>query len=279
MIAAKLTFQIKTDKSNGNNHEIRDLIEGYLSGFIKSGNIWGDYIISNNGSNFFAYVYLSHPTSIIDKYLTKYSIEDRNKLQEFLSETPKCEILESNVNNSIPDWKNENFLYLFTHAFDFTSPVCLGSTGDPLPIIFLPLSDLDRERAKFWASSYKDHDRIWFDSGELEIPSYKQIADPRSGLSREGRELCSIIEKKTGMPTYYYLNRYWGRRKGESKRPCPICGKQWRSQGKRPDNEEFSNFTFQCKPCRLVSHDADSFEDERHARIGEFKALKSEKNK
>lgn len=36
------------------------------------------------------------------------------------------------------------------------------------------------------------------------------------------------------------------------------------------------NFHFQCHDCRLVSHEADSCEDERHARIGEYKRNKTE---
>ncbi len=100
------------------------------------------------------------------------------------------------------------------------------------------------------------------------------MVEPNSGLTKKGKELCEIIEKKTGIPTYYFLNRYWGRLKNEESRLCPECGNEWRVEKDIASRESFSNFVFQCKPCRLVSKEADSFEDERHARIGEYKPKK-----
>jgi predicted nucleic acid-binding Zn ribbon protein len=53
-----------------------------------------------------------------------------------------------------------------------------------------------------------------------------------------------------------------------------MCGGKWHSSGSLSDRYTFHDFHFRCKRCRLVSHCADSYDDERHARIGEFKKAK-----
>ena len=77
---------------------------------------------------------------------------------------------------------------------------------------------------------YKSLDRIYIYSGELEIPAYKQLAEYESGLSKEGRKLCKIIEEEIKKPVFYYLHRYWGRKIGEENRVCPSCGKNWKKK-------------------------------------------------
>lgn len=143
--------------------------------------------------------------------------------------------------------------------------------GKPIPTYKLPVSDSIREGLYFWAESYRHHDAIWLESGDLEISAYKQLADPNSGLARQGRELCTEIEQATGKATFYYLDHYWGRKSQEEEnRLCPVCGGCWRVFND-DDGNGFSAFPFRCYSCRLVSHKADSCEDERHARIGEYR--------
>ncbi len=55
-------------------------------------------------------------------------------------------------------------------------------------------------------------------SGAVEIPAYRQLADPNSLLSEDGRRLCREVESRTGIPTFYYLLRYWGRSKDDDER-------------------------------------------------------------
>ncbi|MGB5886101.1 MAG: DUF2310 family Zn-ribbon-containing protein [Acinetobacter venetianus] len=63
-------------------------------------------------------------------------------------------------------------------------------------------------------------------------------------------------------------NTHW---KNEDTRLCPSCGQNW-STGL--NSSEFHHFAFQCDQCRLVSHLAVSYEDERHAVIGEWCGFK-----
>ncbi len=269
MIAVEFTFNIsKTESLDA--FEIRDLIETYLGGLSIHGHIWGEYIISMQLEKVVAYARLSHPHGLKKKYLTNDTVTSLEKIKHIFKTTPDVRILDTGYSEDVPDWRGESFLYLYSHALVSTSPICLGSSGEPLPIYFLPLKPSVRERAYFWSSAYTYHEGVWLGSGELELPAYKQRVEPGSGLSREGRDICKLVEEQTGIPTYYYLDRFWGREKGESKRLCPGCGKTWRIRKNISAPETFSNFRFLCKPCRLVSNDAVDCSDEERAVLGEY---------
>ena len=90
-------------------------------------------------------------------------------------------------------------------------------------------------------------------------------------MSKAGQKICKYVEEVTGIATYYYLQCYWGRRKNEDTRLCPSCGQNW-STGL--NSNEFHHFAFQCDQCRLVSHLSVSYENERHAVIGEWRGFK-----
>ena len=154
---------------------------------------------------------------------------------------------------------------------DAASPLSCGDTGLPIPLYLLPITQQIRESLYFWARAYNYHDNIWLGSAALEVPAYKQLADPTSDLSATGRELCAEVERATEKPTFYFVHRYWGRNVGEAVRPCPLCGGKWHLSGSPKDRNLFHDFHFRCERCRLVSHCADSYDHERHARIGEFK--------
>jgi predicted nucleic acid-binding Zn ribbon protein len=149
-----------------------------------------------------------------------------------------------------------------------------------IPNFTLPITDIERENIYCWTRAYRDFSNVWLNTGELEMPAYLLLAEPDSSLSIRGRKCCSVIEKATGVPTYYFLIRYYGRDEaGERERRCPGCGKPWFVQ--RP-NKQISmlnpvlednrgpwwEFDFMCKKCRLVSHGCDCL-DLRHAKIGE----------
>lgn len=154
---------------------------------------------------------------------------------------------------------------------DWQSPMRRGDSGHPIPIFLLSGEHQQREEIYFWQQEYKNCDQAWIHSGALEKIAYKQLATPDSELSKAGQNICKYIEEVTGIPTYYYLQRYWGRRRNEDKRLCPSCGQNW-STGFEDD--EFYNFAFKCDSCRLVSQLAVSYEDERHAVMGEWRNSK-----
>jgi len=154
--------------------------------------------------------------------------------------------------------------------------LCRGDNGKPIPVYRLPGTHEDREAIYFWQRTYHEYNGIWLGCGELEIPVYKQLADPSSELSQKGREICRAVEKAIRIPTYYFLMRYWGRRSGEDERLCPGCGRAWLSRYPTDHPRGWWQFAFQCHNCRLVSQVADCDEDERHAVIGEYTKQRKE---
>ena len=260
-----------SDVANTRHREsLRDAAETYLITLCRNGQIHGDFLLAWSNRRLIGYARVARPDAFAGRYHTQWSVSALNTLKEAFGREPEWQIIEDGVPKRFPSWRRSSSFYLFTHAFNDASPVRCGDSGSPIPLYLLPISDQDREDLYSWAGMYKHFDNIWLASGALEIPAYKQIADPTSELSVSGREICASIEKATQKPTDYFLMRYWGRNDGEATRPCPLCGAKWHLSNHTED-APFHKFHFKCDSCRLVSRCADSYDDERHARIGERK--------
>jgi predicted nucleic acid-binding Zn ribbon protein len=270
MFLVQITFG--SDGGDRSSREsLTDAAESYLSPLLWNGQIYGDYLLAWSNAQLIGYARVPRPDSFARRHHSQWGLSALKKLIEAFGCDPQCRIIDDDVPKRFPVWRRSSSFYLCTHAFDNASPVCCGDSGEPIPVYLLPIPDQDRQDLYSWAGSYKELDKVWLASGALEIPAYKQIADPKSDLSVDGRDLCARIEKATEKPTFYYLTRYWGRNDGEATRPCPLCGGEWRLSDQNADMPPFPKFQFKCDNCRLVSQIAVSYEDERHARIGEYK--------
>jgi len=215
------------------------------------------------------------------KNLPKHGRRHLDELVAYFGSPPRWEILGENVSRRETSWKGAPFLFLHTRYYDYESPLHRGDNGMPIPLYRVPDDVGDRETIYYtnlWQVHYHEFDCINMSCGALEIDAYKQLTVHDSELSREGQELCKQFERITGVPTYYFLMRHWGRRKNEENRKCPSCGCSWRTDYYGGENcheagEDycFWEFRFRCDKCRLVSHRASTDDDERHARIGEWK--------
>ena len=270
MILAKITFGTDGGKLHERN-TLKDRAEWYLAALLKNGQIYGDYLVAWSNGNLVAYANIARPDALDERHHSEWSKAQLDLVLEAFGRPVNCEVIDDAKPKRFRSWKQSTSLYLFTHGFDEASPVCCGDTGFPIPLYLLPVTPKTREDLYFWAGSYKAHDKIWLDSGALEIPAYKQLADPESSLSVTGRGLCAEIERVTKTPTFYYVHRYWGRNDGEAIRPCPICGSKWHLSEAPAERHAFHEFHFRCEHCRLISDISVSCEDERHARIGEYK--------
>ena len=259
--------------SKNKRREAEYLVEQYLSSLLHNGQICDGHLIGTSQGSLIAYLHLAGAAGRSLKHHSKYGRDHLAKITEYFGQSPRWVRLDDDAPRTDATWKDAPFLYVFTHMFDWESPLRRGDNGLAVPLYLLPGKHEDREEIYFWQSSYHDHDSIWIGTGALEIPAYKQLADPASELSQNGIDICKMVEKATKVPTYYYLMRYWGRRKDEEDRACPGCGRAWRTKhaSNRSDQFRFWHFEFQCHPCRLVSHLADADEDERHAFVGEYK--------
>lgn len=247
-----------------------DAVHAYLASLLKNGQIGDDYLVRELQPPIEAYVKIPRPDALKTRHLSPWGRRTFNVITEVFGTQPIVESIEAATSRRFPSWRSAKSLYLYTHWFDDGPPLHSPEFAAPIPLYLLPITAERREYIHGWAQSYRDHDRIWIGSGRLEIPAYKELVDPASDLSQKGREHCAEIEAAIGKPTFYYLMRYYGRREGETERPCPGCGRPW-SVRRRKAAHRFAEFEFTCRPCRLVSHSSVTEEDERHARIGEYR--------
>jgi hypothetical protein len=259
----------------------RDIVASFFSTLHKNGHMCDGYAVGESNGRLLAYVELTFPDSYLEKYYSKWGLLRIQEVEKEFGSKPEWKLLTKVEKRKPASWKSADtlFLYMLPHfCSEQYSPIYNGNNGEQIPLYLLPMPDKDTifdmawsEYLYQWASSYRAYDSIWLGSGVLEMSAYKQLADPTSELNTSGRNLCEEFESHTKIPTYYYLYRYFGRKKGEPERPCPICGMPWRVE-KSDEKRPWWDFAFRCEPCRLVSNDASTYEDERHARIGEFRS-------
>ncbi|MEM7248121.1 MAG: DUF2310 family Zn-ribbon-containing protein [Acidobacteriota bacterium] len=255
--------------------DVDELLDCYLGGLQRNGQVAGDPIHSRCQGQHVAYANVVRPGSAEERHCSRYNRKYLGAIRELFGTDPTWELLADDVPDSFPDDDPPSSFYLFASSHDGCSPVRRCDTNEAHPSYLIPIDDDERERLYFWSREYNRTDGIWFFSGELETAAYEQLATPASCLSRYGRELCESIEKTLERPVYYYLLRHYGRAEGENARRCPGCGGPWRVEdsGVARDSEGrrlFHDFDFQCEACRLVSHLGSTDDEPEMARFGEF---------
>ncbi|MBI4750225.1 MAG: DUF2310 family Zn-ribbon-containing protein [Acidobacteria bacterium] len=269
MYLARVTFGFPSPSDD--LAEVDDLVTAYLVSLRKNGQICGDFLHALCPDGFVAYTKLARPDAASRGYHSESGLEYLTHVISTFGKGPTWKFLENEVPMTFHDFRTSSFLFLFTSAFDGDSPICCGDTGHRVPTYLVPVTETEREDLFSWAGEYNHLDNIWLGSGELEIPAYQQLASLNSGLTQTGRQLAEKVEAALGIPTYYFLMRYFGRGKGEANRTCPGCNGQWLIQ-ENLQAEYFWKFPFRCEKCRLVSQIADTDEDEELAHIGEFES-------
>ena len=266
LVLAKIDFGIPKRR---HANEADGVVEEFLAALMYNGQIASAYLIQVR-PGYVAYVQATDGKALEPDHLNPWGTKCNDKILSAFGHRPKFSLLEPSLKRKDLGWRSAKSLFLHTDMFKSGSPVGSPELRHVVPVYRLPLSYQQRDYLVRWTRNYRDHDSIWVGSGKLEIGAYREMADPRSELSREGREHCRTIETATGIPTYYYLFRYHGRLK-ETLRRCPLCGGAWWVRSPK-GLTRFSQFNFRCKPCRLVSNIASSIgddEDERLAVIGE----------
>jgi predicted nucleic acid-binding Zn ribbon protein len=269
--AGMILAQVKFGRQRKSTKEqLADVAESYLSSLLKAGQICGEYLLAWTDGILNAHLLLAGSNAFRAKNHSRYGRIELAKVKEAFDKLPNWTVLDDDCPKRPLTWKDAPFLYLFTHAFDSAAPVSHGKSGTPIPLYTIPIPFEDKEHLFFWQQSYRRLDNIQLECGALEIAAYRQLADPKSELSKRGRDLCRRIEARTKVPTYYYLMRYWARPKGEEDRRCPGCGNVWKVERPKGLPKRFHHFDFCCDNCRLVSHFGDSTNGGHRVRIGEF---------
>ncbi len=255
------------------------VIQDYLAALLHAGQACGEYFFTWTDSLLNAHILLAGHNAHARRYHSKWGKKKLGEVVRVFGRQPEWTVIDDDAPKRNTSWRGAPFLLMATDDFDWDSPVCRGDTGRAIPFYTLPIDFKHKEELYSWHRAYRDYDSLWLGCGPLEIPVYKQLALPKSELSQEGRDLCERIEAATGVETYYYLMRYWGRRKGDEKRRCPDCGGAWSRPAAEGNSFRFFDFPFMCKKCRLVSHDAVYDHDERYAHIGEHRSAKKKRTR
>ena len=266
MLIARMTFGTARSMPG---IDLVDAAESYLAALLRNGQI-DEYLLSLTPRSIEAFIELPRPNAVSVKFLSTSGRRELRHVRTAFGRTPSSVLVRRPVRRRWPSWRSADALYLFTHAFDRHSPVRAFNSTEPIPLYTLPISDRLREEIRSRALEYRDLHRIWFGSGALEMAAYKQLADPSSQLSHWGRDLSTALGRATHRRTYYYMTRYYGRRRNDDARLCPSCGREWRVTRHNAKATKFARFEFRCHRCRLVSHTASSSDGGRHAKIGEF---------
>lgn len=269
MVLARISFEPRKI-SRSQRQELEWQVDTYLSSLELNGQIVGqEWRTAWHQDVFTVYAELPRPDSLDPQYHSDWVRKFFEAFEAKLAGPPEWSILDDEIPRRFPSLKSASFLYL--DAVDEWVPLHRGNDGGDIPLYLVPVDQCTRQNLSRWSTHANDCEALWMHSGALEMPAYRQLADPTSEHGQEGREFCQKIEEATGIPTYYYLKRFWGRKRGEGDRPCPLCGQPWRIAAKKTKNPRFWHFDFMCVPCRLVSHLASVDDDERHAKIGEYR--------
>ena len=131
-------------------------------------------------------------------------------------------------------------------------PLINEDTKRFVPLYKIPFTYHDEacyNDVRSWNNNYERLYGLWF-SGIHEKFAQRQMQDPRSALSTQGRAVCQRIETLTGVPTYYFLFNYHRRNLTQDRAwKCPLCGKDWLLEGAEPSDE----LAFRCIDDRIVS--------------------------
>jgi predicted nucleic acid-binding Zn ribbon protein len=270
LYVAEYTF-IPKRRSVEAKDRLREAVDSLVGSQQRNGQIVGEELTAWVDGTLRLFCYVYEADSLSPNHLTEFGRSTYEKVVMLCKSAPTYRMIDD---RPLPkrkfNLKAAKALTLSTAFISIQTPIRSGKTGAVVPVYYLRLGDELLHSLYHWTQKYKAIDRLWIDSLELEIPVYKQMAVPHSELSERGRLLCEQLEEATGLPTYYRLERYWGRKQGEEDRVCPNCGRAWRNPYRKKNWGALAEYDFLCKSCRVISNRAVSFEDERHARIGEY---------
>jgi len=119
--------------------QLEEIVEGYLSCLFKSGQLCGEYFITWTKGLLNAHVLLAGRTAFELRHHSQYGKKELKKVVNTFGSNPAWRILDDDVEQRPSSWKGAPFLYLFTHAFDWASPVCRGDEKPVIPVYTLPI--------------------------------------------------------------------------------------------------------------------------------------------
>jgi predicted nucleic acid-binding Zn ribbon protein len=252
------TAQIKFP-NNANADQGALVEESYwlLGVWYKNGQILSDHWpFATTSDGLMAHVLIPAVNALNNRFANRYVRDAIRRYQKLTSMRPEVVVLGLHP-ESAPACacSNRPGYVLFTNYLSTESPVRCSKCFRPVPLYSLPPTH-DEEYLDIlgWMADYKACDTLQMHCTVGERFGEKQLFNPDSALSKQGRNLCRILQAKVKQKVYYYLHKSRGRSLSEErKRPCPVCRRKWLL-----DSTWHNLFHFRCEYCRLVSNIASS---------------------
>ena len=238
--------KVTITKNNVEDEDISGRVWGYLGSLCRNGQIYkGDTLIYTEHV-LQAFFEMPELDSLDEKNCNRYVIEALADIKKRFVVT--FEVLGRNTEvNEICSCKDSSWYVLYTHRQHSASPIVCGDCLAAIPVykfsdIELP-KDLQPELG--WQAEYNLIDELWYLSS-FDRFTYGQMSNPKSQLSRSGREICAAYENAIGKPFYYFLFLCHSDSR-KTRKLCPICDGDWALK------EDIGKLSFKCDRCRLVS--------------------------
>ncbi len=222
--------------------ECVNLLSEYLGCLFKNGQILREYELIKFKESFCTFVTIPDDDALELKYNNVYINDYYNKGKSIfnISYEPIGENLYCGkpCKCSSPSW-----YMLYTDFITEESPVVCGDCGKEVPLYKLPYISNEKEHNAItsWQEIYKSIEKVWMYCLSDRF-TFRQLSDPNSQLSKEGREICRELETKLGKPVYYYIFH-----SDKPLKECPSCGKPW------TDSDNKKTVDFKCEACRLMT--------------------------
>lgn len=252
MFVAKITWQIPADLSD---EQLDEISYGLLGSLYQNGLVVGrDYPIAKSGKMLRTFVTILEPDSLDLKYANQYVKREIQKAIEIGVSSPQIQLIGKSLGLSegTSCKCQPNSYILCTDFLAHGSPLRCGECFANIPLYHLPKtgSSDDYSNILAWMRDYRSCDTLQMNCTTGERFAIRQMSDPNSSLSIQGREICDRLTALTTKPTYYNLYRYKRRSilTTERQRRCPSCNGEWLL------NEPWHRYDFKCELCRLVSN-------------------------
>jgi predicted nucleic acid-binding Zn ribbon protein len=251
MFVAEITWQIPADLSS---EQLDEISYGLLGSLYQNGQIIGrDYPIAKSDEILRTFVTILEPDSLDLKYANKYVYASIDKAIELGVSSPQIQLIGESlgISEGTSCRCQSNSYILCTDFIEHGSPIKCGLCFANVPLYHLPkIGDSDSYyNILVWAADYRACDTLQIHCRNGERFGIRQMSEPSSSLSRQGREICDRLTALTTKPTYYNLYRYKSRSilATEKQRKCPSCNGKWLL------DEPWHRYDFKCDVCRLVS--------------------------
>lgn len=258
MYTQELQFKLTGDKDTEHQVEvIFDLLSSMRSNYQILARIWP---IADEDYGYSAFVNTPEQDSLAGKYHNKYVKEDLGNLAKAgLALQIKQRGRDPQGRSACECTNHHAGFFLYTTHLAHGTPLFCFECAKPVPLYKIPKTyDDEYYNIRQWSLNYQAYDTLQMSCVAEEAQILDEISNIDSDLTRQGLDLCELIEDLTGNKTYYYLMRANGVSEiTERNRKCPGCGADWY----RPE-QLHNRFDFVCEECRLLSNIAWSIDPE-----------------